>query len=76
MKQLSIYTVGLSELIFTWISLGKEERAKLHNPRNISFHTLTASSKMKVSLRIHSGWFYLPWTCPLLLPVPDAGWEC
>lgn len=49
--------MGLSELIFTWIFQGKKERAKLHNPANISFNTLTASSKIKVSLGIHSGQF-------------------
>lgn len=72
MKWLSICTMGLSELIFTWIFQGKEERPKLHNPTNIFFHTLAASSKIKISLGIHSGRFYLPWTCPPLLPLPGC----
>lgn len=49
MKWLSLCTMGLSELMFTWISQEKEERGKLHNPTNISFHTLTTSLKIKVS---------------------------
>lgn len=47
MKWLSLCTMGLSELMFTWISQEKEERGKLHNPTNISFHTVTTSSKIK-----------------------------